>query len=230
MDFKCIKGVLFDVDGTLYNQSLLRLMMAVTFLIANLFHPKRLLNEARIIRAYRQAQEILRRSGSEKKKMGQIELVAQALNVPYTRVDTVVKKWMHEKPLVFLPLCRRRNLEKVIKELHRRGLRLGVYSDYPSREKLKVLQILRYMSVIGCSTDLDVRHMKPAPDGFLSVVQKMELSPSEVLYVGDRVDIDGLGAIQTGMQAAIIKSWPRRKVSSGAYYTIDSLGSLLSQL
>lgn len=50
----------------------------------------------------------------------------------------------------------------------------------------------------------DVKERKPALDGFKLMIQKSELPPEQILYVGDREAVDILPAKELGMQAALL--------------------------
>ena len=60
--------------------------------------------------------------------------------------------------------------------------------------------ITHYFDAIVVSDEIGWR--KPAPAIFLEALRRLSLEPSEVLFVGDRAEIDVLGAKQVGMAAA----------------------------
>ena len=43
--------------------------------------------------------------------------------------------------------------------------------------------------------------------------RKMGIDPSEILYVGDREEVDGIGASNAGMQVVILKSTLRKRAN-----------------
>jgi putative hydrolase of the HAD superfamily len=80
------------------------------------------------------------------------------------------------------------------------GHRLGVVSNGQSkqqRRKLDALGITQRFAGIVISGDIGVR--KPAPEIFLHACTLMDASPHDALYVGDRYDIDALGARGAGL-------------------------------
>lgn len=222
-----IRGVLFDVDGTLYHQSALRILIGLLLVLSNIASPRALAKKLRIINSFRSAQDQLRTSEANGALKGQLELAAYSLKMPVQDVQRVVETWMQQKPLPLIRLCRRRGIENVIGSVFKKGLKVGVYSDYPSHEKLQTLGILQYMSTVVSSSDSDVKSFKPAPNGFLVAAQKMQLAPWEILYVGDRDDVDGDGAARAGMKVVIISSGRRHAWGSTRYPRIKSLGELL---
>jgi FMN phosphatase YigB (HAD superfamily) len=57
-----------------------------------------------------------------------------------------------------------------------------------------------------CATDATVNALKPHPRGFLQACAALGLRPADVLYVGDRPDVDLAGARAAGMACALIRS------------------------
>lgn len=97
------RGVLFDVDGTLYHQGPLRLFMVCRLLAAHVCCPHRLPSTLRIIRAYRRAQEELRSTSQPLQDCGneQIFRAVSGTGESRDRVAAVVREWFEEKPLFF---------------------------------------------------------------------------------------------------------------------------------
>jgi FMN phosphatase YigB (HAD superfamily) len=55
-----------------------------------------------------------------------------------------------------------------------------------------------------CTSDPEVRALKPNPRGFLRACERWRIEPREVLVVGDRADVDARGAAAAGMPCVII--------------------------
>lgn len=208
-DCRQIKGVLLDVDGTLYHQTPLRIMMALYLIFWNLHQPKELYRKIKIIKCYRNSLEILRNctETSNSPRCTQVQSTAEQTGEDPSLVSEIVAEWLEQRPLPLVYLCRRRNLTKALSELISLGFRLGVYSDYPVDRKLEVLRISSFICANVCSDDPEVLGLKPNSKGFEVAAQKMDLHPSEILYVGDRPDVDGLGALRAGMQVIIIRNF-----------------------
>jgi HAD superfamily hydrolase (TIGR01509 family) len=80
------------------------------------------------------------------------------------------------------------------------GYRLAVISNGDSdqqRRKLEQTGIAPYFSSVVISGDLGVS--KPHPDIFRQSLQALGLLPQEAVYVGDRLEVDALGAEGAGM-------------------------------
>jgi FMN phosphatase YigB (HAD superfamily) len=100
--------------------------------------------------------------------------------------------------------CRRGGIERFLGYLASRGIPAGVFSDYPAREKLEALKLAEEISLVACATDAEINAFKPHPKGFVWSCERWGLEPSEVLYVGDRAEVDALGAANAGMPCAIL--------------------------
>ncbi|WP_407549760.1 HAD family hydrolase [Streptomyces sp. Pv4-95] len=65
--------------------------------------------------------------------------------------------------------------------------------------KLSALGIRSRFEAVLCADALG--HAKPAPEAFLVACETLRLAPSDVVYVGDKLDIDALGARDAGLAA-----------------------------
>jgi phosphoglycolate phosphatase/putative hydrolase of the HAD superfamily len=105
------------------------------------------------------------------------------------------------------------------------GIKVGVYSDYPVQSKLQSLGIAKYVDAALSAADDSVIGFKPRSNGYRLVSTLLGLRPEEVLYVGDRPEIDGAGAAAAGMQTAIISRRPHRR--DGKYSGISTLTQII---
>ena len=55
-----------------------------------------------------------------------------------------------------------------------------------------------------CSTDKEINAFKPHPRGYLRACEEWGLQPQEVLYVGDRPEVDAKGAKAAGMPCMMV--------------------------
>jgi HAD superfamily hydrolase (TIGR01549 family) len=207
-----LRGLAFDVDGTLYHQGLLRACMALE-LAASLATPRvaarrRARRVWRQLAVFRRMRETLKgvAAGTDSLERLQYQKPAERLGCSPTELETVVTEWMHRRPLRYLQYCRRRGVVAFLKHLVDKGYRVAVLSDYPAAAKLEALGVAPYVHVTLCATDASVNALKPHPRGFLQVCDALGLPPSDVLYVGDRPDVDLAGARAAGMHCALIGS------------------------
>jgi len=89
---------------------------------------------------------------------------------------------------------------------------------------------LRTLTAIGVKpewftyilTGDDIKERKPALDGFHIMIEKSKLPPEQILYVGDRIDVDIKPAKLAGMRTCLL--W---KKSDEADYSFDNFEDIL---
>jgi HAD superfamily hydrolase (TIGR01549 family) len=185
----------------------MRALMAIELASMALTQPLRAPRRWRVLAAYRKAQERLR--STPLAGTTQLDVVAQRTGVKAAEIERIVGEWMFERPLKYLRACRARGVFDLLRFLTRRGLQIGVLSDYPADAKLRALGLDGWFSVVLCSSDPEIGALKPDPRGFLAACERWQLDPGEVLVVGDRFDVDAAGADAAGMPSVIIGRQPR---------------------
>jgi HAD superfamily hydrolase (TIGR01549 family) len=196
-----LRGVLFDLDGTMYVQSVLRGLMAAE-LAVGLASRRLRRQDIRRLAKFRREREALKHQSSEGVVLErwQYEVHGEGAD----SLETLVQEWMHRRPLKYLRACRRRGLVELLTMLSARGYRLGVLSDFPVADKLGALGVDRWFSLMLCTTDPEINALKPSARGFLHACRLWGLAPHEVLYVGDRIDVDAQGAAAAGLDCWIV--------------------------
>lgn len=204
---RSIQGILLDVDGTLYHQFPVRLLTLWSCFRRHFKQLAHFCRSLKIIYIFRQALEELR-SQEEKTdiRTRQIAYTAQKSGETKEVIERVVEEYMFKRPLPYLKPFRRKGMLKFIKAAHASGFAIGVISDYPCKEKLKHLGIDRYVSSTVSSYDTNVGELKPALRSFLLSSNNLNVAPKNILYIGDRVDTDGAGAVRCGMRFLLIGS------------------------
>jgi putative hydrolase of the HAD superfamily len=130
------------------------------------------------------------------------------------------------RPLKYLARARAKGLEALLALLDRSGVRAGVLSDYPAEAKLRALGLGGMFAPILCSLDPDIDALKPDPKGFLKACEHWRLTPSEVLMVGDRADVDATGARAAGMACVILDRRAATGLNPAGYLTVSSFEQL----
>jgi HAD superfamily hydrolase (TIGR01549 family) len=209
-DKRKVRAVLLDVDGTLYHQLPLRYLMALE-LSTLPFAMRSFTSAYRIWRSlayFRWVREELRGLRQPESCLAELQYteVARQVGMAPEDIEEIVSEWMLWRPLKYLTICRRRNIAKFFSFLGDKGMQIGVFSDYPVIEKISSLGLSPWVSVALCATDPEIDALKPHPKGFLRACALWGLLPEEVLYVGDRPEVDAIGAASAGMPCAILCS------------------------
>lgn len=196
-----IKAVIFDVDGTLYDQRKLRRLMAGRLLKYAFTHPWNW-QDIKIISCFRKEREQRAESLSEDLETEQYEWTAKVLGVTPEKVRKVIETWMYKAPLKYLYSCRYSEAADFIVQLREKGIIVTVFSDYPAPEKLIAMEILTDYAF--AATDKDINRLKPDPGGPLHISRRLGILPEECLFIGDRDDRDGECARRAGMSYFIV--------------------------
>lgn len=201
-----MKALLFNVDGTLYDQPRLRRWMLQRLIRCYWSQPVEGLAAVRILQAYRRGQEHLRASSETEGNPGE-EQLQFACRQSGGRADVVracVARWMEREPLAFLPRAIRPDAVNALRLAKQRGLLLGVVSDYPADAKLKALGIGDLFDIVVCAEDANVQRFKPNPRGIEVALHRLGVSRDQAVYVGDRIDVDAAAAFNAGVRCIIV--------------------------
>jgi len=132
-----------------------------------------------------------------------IRRTLKRLNIPFSeehiqyaveKLDEGVFCELHEKA------------EFVLKTLKEIGLKIGVISNAPGNFPIKVLKkngLDKYIDFAVTSFQVGV--VKPHPKIFQVVLEALNVSPSETIFVGDVPVIDVKGAKMVGMRTILIE-------------------------
>jgi putative hydrolase of the HAD superfamily len=202
---KDISGVGFDLDGTLYPnyRFYVRLMPFI-------------LREHRLLRAFGKARTILRReaeAGRERPGVSfyerQAGVMAEILGEEPEKVlkrteGLIYRGW---EPL-FKSVRLFPHVRETLRALQSAGLKTGLLSDFPPEGKIEYLGLEGLWDSVLCSELIG--RLKPDPQPFLSLADSLGLAPEKILYVGNSVSYDILGAAKMGMRTALRSRLGRR--------------------
>ena len=194
-------GWLFDFDGTLYRAKPVKLSMMGEVLLTGFMH-------LGTIKAFREEHEALREEGGEygpSPFAEQLERTARRTGKSAAQVESVVRRFMQQKPCKWIKKHARHELIDELRAHRAAGGKAAVVSDYPVQEKLSSLGIEDlFDAVIANGEPGGPTRLKPAPDGYLSAAESLSLEPRECLVLGDRDDADGEAARRAGMAFRLI--------------------------
>jgi FMN phosphatase YigB (HAD superfamily) len=229
-----IRTVLFDVDGTLYHQPPLRLLMAGELGAASWIRsaPWRVPRLWRMLSVFRRVREELRALGRADQPLARLQYTraAERAGVPVNDMEAAVEEWIYTRPLKYLPRVVRGGTAEVLSDLDARGLRIGAFSDYPVTEKLQAMGLRSKMSLELDATAEAVNAFKPHPRGLEVACEFWGLPPGEVLYVGDRAEVDARGAAALGMPCAIVGGSGAQGSSPWPYRHLRRMRDLLAHI
>jgi FMN phosphatase YigB (HAD superfamily) len=199
--------VVFDMDGTLYRQDLVRTHMA-RMLATHLLWSARGRRKIRIIRRFRQVREELADREEHGVLLKQYAIVSDELGVGVDEVREVTTEWLEERPLPVLARAAQPAVRELFGALAEAGTRIAVLSDYPAWDKLAALGLSADMVVSATEPEVDC--FKPLPLGLERIITAASEPAERVLMIGDRDERDGECARRAGTRYLIkVKSAPR---------------------
>ena len=199
LDWTTIDLVVFDVDGTLYDQRQLRLGM-LRQLVRHTWQT-RSLDTLRTLRTFRRVREALgEQAGADFMALQYADTARRHGKTP-AAVRALTDEWMEQRPLPLLAACRYAHVAEVFAGLRASGKRIAAFSDYPAPAKLAALGLAA--DVVVCATDADIARLKPDPAGLLAILRQTGVAPERALMIGDRFDRDAAAAGRSGMRALI---------------------------
>jgi len=115
-------------------------------------------------------------------------------------------------------------------ELVKRGLKLAVVSDAPSREAWLRLCYLNFHHIFDyVVTFEDTGERKPGPAPFRKALELLNIEPHEAIMVGDWAERDMVGAAAVGMTTVFARYGDTfGTINSNAKYEINDIAELLS--
>ncbi|GHV93421.1 phosphoglycolate phosphatase [Spirochaetia bacterium] len=201
-----IDGVAFDLDGTLYPNYRLNLRL-IPFI----------LREFPLVWTFGKARDVLRDKIpgklSPKTLPGEDFYDAQARHMgAFLKKDAAFIKEKTEKSIYrgwalhFKKIKTFPHVPETLEALRAAGLKLGLLSDFPPKQKLEHLDLAGFWDAVCCSEETG--RLKPDPKPFGELARVMGLKPERLLYVGNSLAYDVMGAKNAGMKTALICSPP----------------------
>jgi len=217
-----IKAVIFDLDNTLLDFMKMKyasVSAAVNAMIeAGLRVPKD--------EAYKDIMAIYTEKGYEFQEVFNEYLIQKEGSVNYKFLASAIVAYRRarEAALLLYP-----HVNVTLLTLAKRGLKLGVVSDAPSREAWMRLCYLNLHHLFDAVVTFDDTGLhKPAPEPFDKICNLLGIQPSEAIMVGDWPERDMVGARQVGMATAFARYGNRDAVENpGADYDLEDIIQLL---
>ena len=202
MDFNKYDLYVFDVDGTLYYQNKLRLIMGKRLLMYYLFHPLKF-KDLIIIKNFRSLRE------NAKDTNGLFDITAKKCNVSVSRVNEVIKKWIYENPIDALIASKDDTLLAIIDKLKANGKTVAIWSDYEADDKLKALKLS--IDYVYTAEQERVGELKPSPKGLNLIMSDLNVPKDKTIMIGDRMVKDGEAAKKAGCDYLILSKSKKKR-------------------
>ncbi|MCF0242806.1 MAG: HAD family hydrolase [Treponema sp.] len=186
-----IKAVAFDIDGTLYKNWQLNFRITGHFLRHIYFFAH-----------YGLARKDLRKiSQVDDFSKVQAGFMAKRLNVTAEEAQSLLDKIIYEGLMpYFARITPCRNSLETIKSFKEAGFKIALLSDFPPEQKGELWGFKPYCDLLlgteACGA------LKPLPDAFKAMAEKLGVKPEEILYVGNSLKYDVMGSKNVGMKAA----------------------------
>lgn len=198
----------FDVDGTLYFQNKLRIIMATRLLKYYVCHPH-MYKDLFIIKDFR----ALRDKAENTENL--YEITADKNHVTKERVESVIKKWIYDNPLDAVKASADTALIDKISELQTQGKKVAIWSDYAAADKLETLGIK--CEYVYTAEEERVGELKPSPKGLNLIMSDLGISPDKTLMIGDRDVKDGEAARRAGVDYIILSKSKSKRLNQYAF-------------
>ncbi|MCR5672408.1 MAG: HAD-IA family hydrolase [Lachnospiraceae bacterium] len=196
----------FDLDGTLYDQPKMRLIMAMRLALYYALHPFSA-GDLILLQHFRKVKDSRTADSSDEDV---IAAVAKEKNADPERVRRIIKKWIYDNPLSALDKVKDTALIAWMEDLKKSGKKVVIFSDYPSKDKLEAMSV----AVDGMYDPEDPRidEQKPSPKGLQVIMEDTGIAAKDILMIGDRMEKDGASAASCGIDHLILpRNVGRRK-------------------
>jgi len=195
IDWNEFDAVILDVDGTLFDHLAMRPSMAAA-LLRHVLTQRRGWRDLFVILVFRRARTRLAIAEAGEIGHREFEITSESTGVSIAEVEKIVARWLYQEPLSVMNQHIFPGVDAFLTMLKERGIRTGVFSDYPAEDKLRTLGLS--VDVVRDASATDIARLKPNPTGFLKVAELLGVSPSRCLIIGDRDDRDGAAAKRGG--------------------------------
>jgi FMN phosphatase YigB (HAD superfamily) len=201
IEWRNIKLVVFDVDGTMYNQKRLRQKMLFSLVSFYLPRPARW-SELRILKIFREEREKNKSRPITDLQHDQYIWCQTRTGRDIEQIKQVVNHWILEYPLRLLNQLIYPGLHELFVALNKAGIKVAVLSDYPAEKKLQAMKL--QADLVIDAADERINALKPDPAGLRFIAEYFKTDIRETVFIGDREDTDGEAARRINMNFILL--------------------------
>jgi putative hydrolase of the HAD superfamily len=213
-----IKSVIFDLDNTLLDFISMK-ESAVNSAVHAMIEAGLDLDEKS---SYERIITLYQETGWENQQIFDIFLKEKTgeVNNKYLAAAIVSYRRAREATLRLYP-----DVQRTLIILAKKGIKLAVVSDAPSREAWMRIYYLNLHHVFDLVLTFDdIGERKPSPKGFELALSKLAVQPEEALMVGDWPERDVAGASKLGIKTIYAKYGDTfGTVESGADWDVENI-------
>ncbi len=112
----------------------------------------------------------------------------------------IADRWWNYADVMLYP-----DVEETLQKLRAMGLKIGIVTNGLKSDYRQILEKVELLDFFDVKVGIDnVGKMKPHRDIFLYALNKLEVSPSETVFVGDELIADYEGAKKAGLTPLLI--------------------------
>ncbi|MBQ6781513.1 MAG: HAD family hydrolase [Treponema sp.] len=194
-----ISVIAFDIDGTLYPSWALNVRIVVYFL-----------RNLRFFLSFNKVRKQLHKTAPVADFYEyQARLLAIELDCSVQNAKSMIQQIVYDglKP-VFERIKPFKYVRDAFQRLKDSGYRLAILSDFPPSQKGEMWGLLPYCdAVLGAE---EIGALKPSKYPFGILARVLNVAETEILYVGNSVRYDVIGARNAGLKSAYLLPWWRK--------------------
>ena len=217
-----VKAVIFDLDNTLVDFMQMK-RLAVDAAVDSMIDAGLQLKRGEVLA---RIDAIYKERGIEFQSVFDQLLYDVFQKVDYKILSAGIIAYRRAREAALVPYP---HVNMTLVSLLKRGVKLGVVSDAPSREAWLRLCYLNFHHMFECVVTFeDTRERKPSPAPFLRALELLKVRPDETLMVGDWPERDVVGAATVGITTVFARYGDTfGTIHSGAKYDLDDISELL---
>ena len=185
----------FDVDGTLYRQTPVRIGMARQMMRDGILRPSHMKHLLALL-SFRKRRE-KDRAFQNRSLEEQVGIVAEEKKIQKEAFGMYIRKWMFERPLELIKTNRRKVVCDLLHNCRRMKKTVVIYSDYPAEDKLHTLDI-HYDKLFYPGNGIP-DELKPSRAVMDVIISEIKTEKNRIIFVGDRDEKDGKSAALAGI-------------------------------